>query len=435
MLRAINESLLERSDQSRFLNQLGKVLKRVTHSHSGELTGLVIVELQGFNRIATQIGYEASDAVLVKFGMSLSSIGKKKATVARTGDHKFAIILEGLKNEGHAVLAANKIERLAKEPIVSPDGHVVLDVAIGIALFPQQANSAEALLQRAELALAAAADGENSYEIYSPGITKEIASLWGMENEILGALEHDEFEVFYQPKMCLREGRPIGAEALLRWNSPRRGLVPPDVFIPVAEAAGSIRALTWFVLNTALRQSSSWTKKWPNLAVSVNVTAIDIRDSEFVDVITEAVGMWGGVYERLTLEITESAIVTDPETCFERLRQLGDKGVRISIDDFGTGYSSLSHFKNIPADEIKVDKSFVMNMLNDKADELIIRSIVDLAHNFDKKVIAEGVENVEVEALLREIGCDYVQGYYYEKPMPHAQIVDWLKDFQPAGQV
>lgn len=433
MLRAINESLLERSDQSRFLNQLGKVLKRV--SGSGELTGLVIVELQGFNRIATQIGYQASDAVLVKFGMSLSLIGKKKATVARTGDHKFAIILEGLKNEGHAVLAANKIERLAKEPIVSPDGHVVLDVAIGIALFPQQANSAEALLQRAELALAAAADGEKSHEIYSPGITKEIASLWGMENEILGALEHDEFEVFYQPKICLRENRPIGAEALLRWNSPRRGLVPPDIFIPVAEAAGSIRALTWFVLNTALRQSSSWTKKWPNLAVSVNVTAIDIRDSEFVDVITEAVGMWGGVYERLTLEITESAIVTDPETCFERLRELGEKGVGISIDDFGTGYSSLSHFKNIPANEIKVDKSFVMNMLNDKADELIIRSIVDLAHNFDKKVIAEGVENVEVEALLREIGCDYVQGYYYEKPMPHAQIVDWLRDFQPAGQV
>lgn len=429
MLRAISESLLDRSDQSRFLSQLGKVLKRVTNT--GELTGLMLVELQEFSRIATQIGYEASDAVLVKFGMSLTTIGKNKSSVARIGDHKYAIILEGLKNEGHAVLAANKIERMAKEPIVSPDGHVVLDVAIGVALFPEQADSAEALLQRAELALAAAAKGEASHEIYSPGITKEIASLWGMENEILSALEHDEFEVFYQPKVSLTDHRPIGAEALLRWNSPRRGLVPPNVFIPVAESAGSIRALTWFVLNTALRQSSSWTKKWPNLAVSVNVTAIDIRDSEFVDVVTEAVRMWGGIYERLILEVTESAIVTDPETCFERLRELRDKGVTISIDDFGTGYSSLSHFKNIPADEIKVDQSFVMNMLNDKADELIIRSIIDLAHSFDKKVIAEGVENAEVEALLREIGCDFAQGYYYDKPMPHDQIVAWLKEFEP----
>ena len=432
MLRAIKESLVEHSDQSGFLIELEKVLRRVTSS--GDLTGLVLIELQGFNRIATRLGYQASDAVLVNFGMSLSAMVKQDSTVARIGEHKYVMILEGLKNEGHAVLAANKIERLAQEPIQSSDGHVVLGVAIGIALFPEQAESAEALLQRAELALAAAVKGEAVHEIYNPGITKEIASLWGMENEILGALEHDEFEVYYQPKMCLRENRPIGAEALLRWNSPRRGFVPPDIFIPVAEAAGSIRALTWFVLNTALRQSASWTKKWPMLSVSVNVTAIDIRDAEFVDVITEAVGMWGGVYERLTLEITESAIVADPETAFERLAELRSRGVTISIDDFGTGYSSLSHFKNIPADEIKVDKSFVMGMVDDKADEKIVRSIVDLAHDFDKKVIAEGVEDASVEAILRAMGCDYGQGYHYDKPMPHEQIMDWLKNFEPADK-
>ena len=428
MLRALKESVVEQSDQLRFLSELDRILARVTRS--GDLTGLVIVELQGFNRIATRLGYQASDAVLVKFGMNLSEMGKEKTSVSRIGEHKYVMILEGLKNEGHAVLAANKIERMAKEPIPSPDGHVVLDVAIGIALFPEQAETAEALLQRAELALAAAVDGEEAYAIYSPGITKEIASLWGMENEILSALEHDEFEVYYQPKISLVENRPIGAEALLRWNSSRRGLVPPDVFIPVAEAAGSIRALTWFVLNTGLRQSSSWTKKWPNLSVSVNVTAIDIRDSEFVDVINEAVGMWGGVYERLTLEITESAIVADPQTCFERLAELRERGVTISIDDFGTGYSSLSHFKNIPADEIKIDKSFVMGMVQDKADVKIVRSIVDLAHDFDKKVIAEGVEDAAVEAILRRMGCDYGQGYYYQKPIPHAEIVDWLKNFK-----
>ena len=428
MLRAISESIIEPSDQARFLDKLAVVLKRV--SRSGDLTGLVLVKLQGFDRIATRLGYQASDAVLVKFGMSLSSMSKKKSSVFRIGDHKYVLILEGLKNEGHAVLAANKIERMAKEPMLSPDGHVTLDVAIGVALFPEQAETAEALLQRAELALASASKGEAVHEIYSPGVTKEIASLWGMEGEIQGALEHDEFELFYQPQISLTDNRPIGAEALLRWNSPRRGFVPPDIFVPIAEETGSIRSLTWFVLNTALRQSGFWPMRWSNLRVSVNLSAIDIRDSEFVDVITEAVGMWGGNYNRLTLEVTESAIVADPETCFARLTELRERGVMISIDDFGTGYSSLSHFKNIPADELKIDKSFILGMAHDKADEKIVRSIIDLAHDFDIKVIAEGVEDATTESMLRDMGCDFGQGYYYEKPVPHDQISQWLERYE-----
>ena len=428
MLRAINESIIEPSDQSHFLDILVGVLERVTRS--GDLTGLVLVELQGFNRIASRLGYKASDAVLMKFGMSLTSMSKKKSSAYRIGEHKYVVILEGLKNESHAVLAANKIERMAKEPILSSDGHITLKVAIGVALFPEQAETADALMQRAELALAAAVKGEAAHEIYSPGVTKEIASLWGMESEIQSALEHDEFELYYQPQISLGENRPVGAEALLRWNSPRRGFVPPDIFIPVAEKAGSIRSLTWFVLNTALRQSGFWTKQWPDLRVSVNLSTIDIRDSEFVDVITEAVGMWGGDYSRLTLEVTESAIVADPETCFARLSELRERGVLISIDDFGTGYSSLSHFKNIPADELKIDKSFVIGMAHDKADEKIVRSIVDLAHDFDIKVIAEGVEDAAVESMLRGMGCDFGQGYYYERPMPHDQISHWLENFK-----
>ena len=428
MLRAINESILEPSDQSRFLDKLTGVLERVTRS--GDLTGLVIVKLQGFNRIASRLGYKASDDVLMKFGMSLTSMSKNSSAAYRIGEHKYVMILEGLKNEGHAELAANKIERMAKEPIPSPNGHATLDVAIGIALFPEQAETAEALMRRAELALAAAVEGKTAHEIYSPGITKEIASLWGMESEIRLALEHDEFEVYYQPQISLDENRPIGAEALLRWNSPRRGLVPPDIFIPIAEEAGSIRSLTWFVLNTALRQSGFWTKKWADLRVSINLSAIDIRDVEFVDVITEAVGMWGGDYSRLTLEVTESAIVADPENCFARLSELRERGVLISIDDFGTGYSSLSHFKNIPADELKIDKSFVAGMVHDKADEKIVRSIIDLAHDFDIKVIAEGVENAGTATMLRHMGCDFGQGFYYEKPVPHEHIAQWLENFE-----
>jgi diguanylate cyclase (GGDEF)-like protein len=428
MLRAIRESVVGQTTQASFIKDLDKILRRVKRSDT--LTGLMLVSLKDFNRVATRLGFSASDAVLVQFGMNLAEISKSKSTVSRIGEHKFALVLEGLKNEGHAVLAANKIERLADEPIKSTDGHVTLDASIGIALFPDQAKTGEALLQRAELALASAQQAGASYELYAPGITKEIASLWGMEAEIESALEHDEFEVYYQPKIAIADNRPVGAEALMRWTSPRRGNVPPDIFIPVAEKAGSIRLLTWFILNTALRQSAGWTKKWPKMSVAVNVTVMDVRDPEFVDVVSEAVGMWGGLFERLTLEITESALVADPDSCFAKLSELRDKGARISIDDFGTGYSALSHFKNIPADELKIDKSFIMNMVKDKADQKIVRSIIDLAHDFDIQVIAEGVENEEMLEILRKMDCDYAQGYLYEKPMPNDDYLAWLKAFK-----
>ncbi len=429
MLRAIKDSAVNETTKASFLKELGKVLKKVRRDET--LTGLAVIDLRDFNRVATRLGFEASEALLMQFGENLAGISKQKTAVARVGEHKFAVILEGLKNEGHAELAASKIERLADEPMRTEEGHVALDVSMGISLFPIHAEDPGALMQRAELALASAEQNNAGFEIYSPGITREIASLWGMENEIEHALENDEFEVYYQPKIALADNRPIGAEALMRWISPSRGFVPPDIFIPVAEKSGSIRLLTWFVLNTSLRQSASWTKKWPQMSVAVNVTVFDIRDPEFVDVVSEAVGMWGGLYERLTLEITESALVAEPESCFEKLSELRDKGVRVSIDDFGTGYSALSHFKNIPADELKIDKSFVMNMVQDKSDQKIVRSIIDLAHDFDIQVIAEGVEGTEVLDILRGMGCDFAQGYLYEKPMPHDDYVAWLKSFEP----
>jgi diguanylate cyclase (GGDEF)-like protein len=430
MLRALRESVVDQSTQAGFIKDLEKMLRRV--KRSGSPTGLVLVNLNDFNRIATRLGFSASDAVLVQFGMNLAGITKQKLGVTRIGEHKFALVLENLKNEGHAVLAAKKIERVADEPIETADGLVSVSVSIGIALFPEQAENAEALLQRAELALASAQQSNSAFELYAPGITKEIASLWGMENEIESALEHDEFEMYYQPKIAIADNRPIGAEALMRWTSPRRGFVPPDIFIPVAEKSGSIRMLTWFALNTALRQSAGWTKKWPQMSVAVNVTVMDVRDPEFVDVVSEAVGMWGGLFERLTLEITESALVADPDSCFSKLSELRDKGVTISIDDFGTGYAALSHFKNIPADELKIDKSFVIGMVTDKSDQKIVRSIIDLAHDFDIKVIAEGVENEEMLNILRTMGCDFAQGYLYEKPMPSDDYLAWLKAFDPA---
>ncbi len=432
MLEAINPSAVKRVDQSSFLVQLDAVLKRAMRS--GSLTGLAIVDLENFNRIATRLGYGASDEVLMQFGTTLASIGKREGNLFRIGEHKFALLLDGLRNEGHAVLAAKKIERLAKQPIRTLDGQVMLSPVIGVALFPEQADTAEALLQRAELALASALEGDVNYHVYCPGVTQEIASLWGMETELNGALENDEFELLYQPKIDLRDKRPMGAEALMRWKSAARGQVSPDVFIPIAEKTGIIRSITWFALNTALRQSASWPKKWFGMSVAVNVSAIDIRDVEFVDFVSEAVGMWGGNFEKLTLEITESAIVTDPDSCFGKLSDLRKKGVRVSIDDFGTGYSALSYFKNIPADELKIDKSFVAGMLKDRADEKIVRSIVDLAHDFEIKVVAEGVEDVAMLDMLRTMGCDYAQGYLFERPLPHEKFMQWLARYDPRNQ-
>jgi EAL domain-containing protein (putative c-di-GMP-specific phosphodiesterase class I) len=252
-----------------------------------------------------------------------------------------------------------------------------------------------------------------------------------MESELGRALDQTELELYYQPKIDLKTGNPCGAEALMRWNHPTRGLVLPDVFIPVADRTGNLEPMTWYAINTALRQQSEWPELWGELSVAVNLSVNVLKSKQLSITIRDAEKIWGSESHRLILEITEDALISDPDKGFSILRQLQSEGIRIAIDDFGTGYSSMSHFRDMPADELKIDKSFVLNMLDDERDRQIVRTAIDLGHTFGFAVVAEGVENEAIRNELIDMKCDIAQGYLYARPMPQQEFIEWLNQYQP----
>lgn len=432
MLPALQETAINQTDQAAFLACIDRVIE--ANRSSNRNIAVLLVAIEQFNRISTSIGFSASNLLLLQFAARLGEITRKPGRIVRIGEHKFAIILDDLQNDGHIRLAINKTLRLVKTPIEVEGDSFTLPVTIGASSWPEHAGDGEGLVQRAQLALASARERRAPFELYAPGATQEIATLWGLESDLANALENDELEMHFQPLIDLSTGLPMGAEALMRWKSPTRGQVPPDVFIPVADKTGQINPLTWFALNTALRQCKEWPSTHGKLGVSVNITANVLKDPEFVDLVCEAVGMWECSFSRLTLEITEGALLDENEGSYATLQRLRDKGIRISIDDFGTGYSSLSYFKNIPADELKIDKSFVANMVNDPKDKQIVRSIISLAHGFDLTVVAEGIESVNSLEAVRALGCNCGQGYLFEQPRPGHRFASWLAKYNRRDQ-
>ena len=236
----------------------------------------------------------------------------------------------------------------------------------------------------------------------------------------------------YQPKLSLPKLEVVGVEALMRWNRPESGNVPPEIFIDVAEMTGQIDPLTRFAFDRALRQLGEWPKNLGSIGVAVNVTPSIVCNPELVDVIRNAAGLWSVDFGRLTVEVTENALMVDRERSHRVLTEIRELGARISIDDFGTGYSSLAYLKQIPADELKIDKSFVMNMLKDESDRKIVEQIIALGRSFDLEVVAEGVENAEVAGLLAEMGCNYAQGFHFARPLPPREFPVWTQEWRRA---
>ena len=249
---------------------------------------------------------------------------------------------------------------------------------------------------------------------------------FSLESELRTAIGEGELNLYYQPKIDLRTGRISGMEALVRWHSPTRGLIPPDKFIPVAEQTGLIQPLTLWVLNTALRRRFPKTCEGTDLSVAVNLSPRNLNDAELPELVLRALETWNAEPSRLILEITENAIMEDPANSLKILSRLSSLGISLSIDDFGTGYSSLAYLKKLPVDELKVDRSFVMTMVEQKDDAMIVRSVIELGRNFGLKTVAEGVESEEIWHQLLDLGCDYAQGYYMSPPMPYEKLNQWI---------
>jgi predicted signal transduction protein with EAL and GGDEF domain len=360
----------------------------------------------------------------------LSQVSRPGDYYARLGDRKFAFVLSNLRNEGHALLAANKILRTGAEPVTSGGQHATVRLSVGIAMHPAHARTPEALMQCAEAALLEAWKSQQPVVVHAGSKAGDLEAGWDLETQLANALEHGELVMNYQPKLSLSKHAIAGVEALMRWQRPQAGNVPPEIFIDLAEMTGQIDPLTRFAFRRALRQLADWPKSLGPIGVAVNVTPSIIRNLELVEVVREAAGAASVDLKRLTIEVTENALMVDRDHSHRVLQDLRELGVRIAIDDFGTGYTSLAGMRHVPADELKIDKSFVMGMLSDAGDLRVVEQIIALGHGFGLEVVAEGVESAAVASELAAMGCDFAQGFHYAKPLPAQELTAWAADFR-----
>lgn len=387
---------------------------------------LIIIKVCRFKEINTTYGFVKGDALLEYLQDRLKSLLRPKDIIGRIGDNEFAAYLPALKNPSLAILAANKIISEfncnidIKGSIISPK------IVLGVSVKPDHGKSLEELLHAATLALQSAEAKNEEYSLHQVS-SDELPPSLILENEIQFALDDDEFSLYCQPKINLSNKKLYGGESLIRWNSKKYGFVNTQYFVDMLEGSRFLMPVTSWVLNKSFRQCVKYQELFPDFTMAVNLSASLLSNSNIVKIVTNAVNIWAVKPSSIVLEVTEGAMMKNPNKSMEILNEFHQCGFGVSIDDFGTGYSSLAYLKHLPADEIKIDKSFVTNMVDDKKDESIVRAAIDLAHNLDLKVVAEGVEDEKTLDLLAEIGCDYAQGYYMSKPLPNNEMIKWIK--------
>jgi EAL domain-containing protein (putative c-di-GMP-specific phosphodiesterase class I)/GGDEF domain-containing protein len=389
---------------------------------------LLLVDLDYPLGLQAQLGFRASAALIDGLADSFGPALGARGTVMRFGDSGCCALVAGIRNNGHAILAAERLRRAAEDTMTAAGMSVRPGLRVGIALFPRDAGEPETLLRRAQLASAAAQKRGVRALVYDMGCSDEVLQASQLGVAFAEALETGGLSVYYQPKVRIRDARVHGVEALLRWLQDGRPVASPDVFMPLAEQAGLIHDATWYVLSNSLRMSAAM----GGLRVAVNVTPGMLHHREFHEMIDTALRSWHVPRGALTVELTEGALIADAEEAMARLMRVRDLGVRVSIDDFGTGYSSLSYFKNIPADEIKIDKSFVLRMLTNDDDRRLVQAIVALARQFRLEVVAEGVEDQQTLAELGALGVDIAQGFLFSPALDREQLQQWL-DRRAAG--
>jgi diguanylate cyclase (GGDEF)-like protein len=393
---------------------------------------VLVVYVHRLESLAESAGPVNAARMLDELRNRLSQVMRPGDYFARLGDRKFVFVLSNLRNEGHALLAANKILRTGAEPVAAGGEHATLRLSIGIAMHPAHGRTPEALMQCAEAALLEAWKTRAPVVVHGGREAGELAAGWDLETQLANALDHGDLVLNYQPKLSLPKLEVVGCEALMRWNRPEAGNVPPEIFIDVAEMTGQIDPLTRFAFQRALRQVGEWPKGHSQLGVSVNVTPSIICNPELVEAVRLAAERSSVPLGRLTVEVTENALMVDRDLCHRVLSELREMGVRVAIDDFGTGYSSLAYLRNVPADEIKIDKSFVINMLADKGDASVVEQAVALGHGFGLEVVAVGVESAEIASRLAAMGCDYAQGFHFAKPLPPKDFTAWVQEWRRA---
>jgi diguanylate cyclase (GGDEF)-like protein len=388
---------------------------------------LLVIDIKNFTQINDELSQEIGDAVLREVGQKIARI-LTHGEVLRLGSDEFLAILMAAERDSIAELA-ELIHTAFKTPLLVSGLQVSVEVNIGLASYPQDAESAESLLRRANLALNEGRSSERCTCWYEQGWDEKHLRRLHLFREFESSLNAGHISLYYQPKINLERPDTLGAEALVRWRHPEMGFVSPDEFIGVIESSGQITILTRWVLKTAIAQLRVLLDEKIKITCSVNLSALDLLVDDLPAYVAELLQSYKVPAENLYLEITESAIMREADKCLHNLRRLRDLGVTLSIDDFGTGYSSLSQLKKLPVSELKIDKSFILNLVTSADDQLIVRSTIDLGHTLGLSVTAEGVESEAIKALLKSYGCDTAQGYLYSKPLPAKEFIQWVHKY------
>ncbi|MGI8749283.1 MAG: putative bifunctional diguanylate cyclase/phosphodiesterase, partial [Thermoleophilaceae bacterium] len=394
------------------------------------MAAVLLMDLDRFKEINDSLGHFNGDLVIERVGKRLRTTLREGDVVARLGGDEFAMLLPSIQAKDSVTGAAQRIHDALEEPFTVGGLALRVEASIGAALYPGDGDTAGKLLQAADVAMYAAKKAHSGHEFYSPDQHRYTPARLGLVAQLDRAMDKHELVLHYQPKARLATGTVEGVEALARWNHPTRGLLFPDEFIPVTEHTSMIRPVTVHLLETALEQVQEWSGRGLRLDVAVNLSAQLLLDLQLPHEIGRMLSRIGAPPHLLEVEVTESAIMSDPRRARRVLESMREMGVRVAIDDFGTGYSSLVSLKQMPVSTIKVDKSFVMNMENDADDAAIVRSTIGLGHNLGLQVVAEGVESHRAWEQLADMGADIAQGYYLSKPLAPAQFDVWLAAYQ-----
>jgi diguanylate cyclase (GGDEF)-like protein len=431
---ALHDGLTGLPNRTLLNRRLAELAEQV---RAGRLRGLavVILDLTDFKEVNDTLGHQIGDQVLCEVGNRLVGATSSGDLVARLGGDEFAVLLPGIERADDARTMGRRLRSALAQPLRVNGVSIEVGASIGMCLAPDHGDAARILLTRADAAMYEGKSTGTGLHLYDPGLERTISSQrLALASELRHAITSDELEVYVQPVAALPTCRVVGVEALVRWQHPQQGLLPPDTFIDLAERTGQIGALTTWVLTRAIDECGRWRRSGHALSVAVNLSARGILDDGLTETVAHLLAAHDVPADALTLEITESAIVGRPARALTVLRRLRELGVRLSLDDFGTGYSSLSYLRELPVQAVKIDKSFVSRMLTQDSDAMIVRAIIDLAGNLGLEVVAEGVEDRAACEELAALGCDLVQGYYLAPPMMPGDFEQWLAAGGPPGR-
>jgi diguanylate cyclase (GGDEF)-like protein/PAS domain S-box-containing protein len=408
------------------LDRLQRAVDEV-HARRG-LLAVMTVNIDRFSEIQAGLGIRQADGLLQKVAGRLRDAAGRSRYIARIGGDIFAVLLETDDASGAEALAKTFLQAMT---VPFDHGGIAVDVqvSIGTALCPDHGAEANALLLRSDIAAREARRLGTGYALYSGASDQESLQRLGLVAELRQAIQQDQLFLHYQPKIDVRAGTVSGVEALLRWQHPERGVIPPDDFIHLAEHSGLIKPLTYWVINAAMHQCASWRESGGAIPIAINVSPINLRDPQFMDKLMELRATWGVDLEFLQFEITESTLMEDPVRSHEVLARFKEMGVRTFVDDFGTGYSSLGYIATLPVYALKIDRMFVVNMMQRSEHLSVVNATIQLAHSLGIKVVAEGVETREQAGELSRLGCDEIQGYYFCRPLPAGEFRDWNRTF------